>query len=55
MLLKPKNDLVFKALFGQEKDKRLLTGFLRATLDIALDEDEITINNPIRNINPHYA
>ena len=50
--VKPKHDLVFKSLFGDENDKRLLTGLLRAILDNPhVEYDEITIKNPIDTIN----
>ena len=49
--VKPKHDLVFKTLFGDENDKRLLTGLLQATLNIPLAEYEIFIKNPTDTIN----
>ena len=46
-LLPPKNDFVFKLLFGEEKSKNILTSFLKAVLDISDQEfDTLTIVDP---------
>jgi len=48
---KPKQDLVFKTLFGNEKDKRLLIEFLQILLKIPPEEfDEVLIMNPTDTI-----
>ncbi|MDR0140206.1 PD-(D/E)XK nuclease family transposase [Metabacillus idriensis] len=36
--LKPLNDFVFKKLFGENKDKDILIGFLNAVLDTEVDD-----------------
>ena len=37
-LLKPSNDLVFKMIFGNERHKEVLAGFLQAVLDLPVEE-----------------
>jgi predicted transposase/invertase (TIGR01784 family) len=49
--LSPRNDYFFKRIFGDERDKEILTDFLKAALDIpAEDYDDVEIVNPISNI-----
>ena len=49
-LLKPKTDVVFKAIFTSEKGIEALESFLRAVLNIPLDKPiKIKIINPITN------
>jgi hypothetical protein len=49
--LSPRNDYFFKRLFGDERDKVILTDFLQAALDIPPEEyGEIEILNPSSNI-----
>ncbi|MDR2688309.1 MAG: Rpn family recombination-promoting nuclease/putative transposase [Azoarcus sp.] len=46
-ILPPKNDEVFKMLFGDEHDTELLIGFLRAVLPLPDDDyEELTLKNP---------
>ena len=46
-LLLLKNDIIFKKVFGDEKNKAVLTAFLMAVLDLPPEEyDEITITDP---------
>ncbi len=46
-LLSPKLDVVFKMLFGDRKNKGILSNFLASILEIPFDEfEEITIVNP---------
>jgi predicted transposase/invertase (TIGR01784 family) len=46
-ILPPKDDLVFKLLFGDERNVDILRDFLVAVLDISEDElEEITITDP---------
>ena len=46
-LLKPSNDLVFKLIFGDEKHKDVLAGFLQAILDMPAEEySDISIVDP---------
>ncbi|GHS90261.1 hypothetical protein AGMMS49957_15870 [Synergistales bacterium] len=41
-LLKPKNDVIFKRIFGTEENKDILTGFLKSVLRLPEDEyDEV--------------
>ncbi|MDR2637468.1 MAG: Rpn family recombination-promoting nuclease/putative transposase [Zoogloeaceae bacterium] len=48
--LSPRNDLVFKRLFGDPRDTSLLTGFLQAILDLPAGEYE-----EVRVIDPYLA
>ena len=46
-LLLLKNDVIFKMVFGDEKNKSILRAFLMAVLDLPPEEyDEITISDP---------
>jgi len=46
-LLFLKNDVIFKKVFGDEKNKAVLKAFLIAVLDLPPEEyDEITISDP---------
>ncbi|GHT95312.1 hypothetical protein AGMMS49545_18060 [Betaproteobacteria bacterium] len=46
-VLSPRNDLVFKLLFGDEKDTSILTAFLKSVLDLpAEDYHEVMIVDP---------
>lgn len=46
-VLSPRNDLVFKLLFGDEKDTSILTAFLKSVLDLpAEDYQEVMIVDP---------
>jgi predicted transposase/invertase (TIGR01784 family) len=48
--LSPRNDYFFKRLFGDERDKGILTDFLKAALDIPPEEyGEVEILNPSSN------
>ena len=42
-LLKPKMDLIFKAIFGTENNKEILESFLKSVLDIPV-ENEVSIH-----------
>ncbi|MDR2610786.1 MAG: Rpn family recombination-promoting nuclease/putative transposase, partial [Clostridiales Family XIII bacterium] len=43
-ILTPRNDYLFKRLFGDEKDKDILAAFLKTVLDVPADDyDEIEI------------
>ncbi|MDR1062870.1 MAG: Rpn family recombination-promoting nuclease/putative transposase [Azoarcus sp.] len=45
--LSPKNDVVFKRLFGDGRDIDLLTDFLQSTLDLPAEEyEEVTLADP---------
>jgi predicted transposase/invertase (TIGR01784 family) len=45
--LSPRNDLVFKLIFGDAKDTSLLTGFLQAVLDLPAGEyEEVSLADP---------
>jgi hypothetical protein len=49
--MSPRNDYFFKRIFGDARDKDILTEFLKAALDIPWDEyDELEIVNPGSNI-----
>ncbi|GHV52334.1 hypothetical protein FACS1894216_08290 [Synergistales bacterium] len=46
-LLKPKNDLIFKRIFGADENLDVLTGFLKSVLRLPADEyDEVILCNP---------
>jgi predicted transposase/invertase (TIGR01784 family) len=45
-ILPPVNDWVFKLLFGDERNKRLLTGFLKSFVDLPEEEFELTLLDP---------
>ncbi|GHV27223.1 hypothetical protein FACS1894167_01850 [Synergistales bacterium] len=46
-LLKPKNDLIFKRIFGTDENLDVLTGFLKSVLRLPADEyDEVILCNP---------
>ncbi|MDR1661307.1 MAG: Rpn family recombination-promoting nuclease/putative transposase, partial [Azoarcus sp.] len=46
-ILPPKSDEVFKMLFGDEQNKEILAGFLKALLPLPDDDyEEIEILNP---------
>jgi predicted transposase/invertase (TIGR01784 family) len=48
--LTPRNDYLFKRLFGDEKDKDILVEFLKTILDVPEDDyEKIDILNPISN------
>jgi predicted transposase/invertase (TIGR01784 family) len=50
-VLSPRNDYLFKRLFGDEKDKDVLTAFLKTILDVPEDDyGELEILNPISNV-----
>ena len=52
-MLPPKNDLVFRLLFGSEESKNILSGILKAILDMPDDEFEIlSITDP--HLLPEY-
>jgi hypothetical protein len=45
--LPPKSDVVFKLLFGDERNTDLLTDLLKAVIDLPADEyDELVIVDP---------
>ena len=45
--LSPKSDLIFKLLFGDERNIELLTDFLKSVLRLPIDDyDEVTIVDP---------
>jgi predicted transposase/invertase (TIGR01784 family) len=49
--LSPRNDYFFKRLFGDERDKEILTDFLKAALDIPPEEyGKVEILNPSSNL-----
>jgi predicted transposase/invertase (TIGR01784 family) len=49
--LSPRNDYFFRRLFGDERDKEILTDFLQAALDIPPEEyGEVEILNPSSNV-----
>lgn len=52
-LLSPKNDFVFKQIFGDAKNTRPLESFLQATLELPAEEfQELSIIDP--NMNPEH-
>ena len=52
LLIKPINDLVFKAVFGNDNNKDILMSFLQSALEhIDIDIVDLTIKNPINTIN----
>ncbi len=47
VILKPKNDIIFKLFFGDERNNELLKDFLKSILDLPDDDyDKITIVDP---------
>ena len=45
--LSPKSDLIFKMIFGEEKNVDILTAFLKSVLNISIDEyQELKIVDP---------
>ena len=40
-ILKPKNDYVFKKIFGDERNKDILIAFLKAVLKIDIEDVQI--------------
>lgn len=48
--LSPKSDLIFKMIFGDEKNVDILTAFLKSVLNISIDEyQELKIVDPHLN------
>ena len=45
-LLKPSNDLIFKYVFGNEKNKDILAAFLMSVLQMPEEVEDLTILNP---------
>jgi len=46
-ILSPKTDIIFKLIFGDPKNKNILTDFLESVLDLSADEyEDITIVDP---------
>jgi predicted transposase/invertase (TIGR01784 family) len=45
-LLLPKNDYIFKLIFGDSRNKKILISFLRAILDLPDDEYELELLDP---------
>jgi hypothetical protein len=41
--MSPKNDLIFKLIFGDERNLEILTNFLQAALDVPKDEYESVV------------
>jgi predicted transposase/invertase (TIGR01784 family) len=45
-LLHPKNDFLFKLIFGDERHKNIIKAFLHASLDLPTDDFDIEFLNP---------
>ena len=48
-ILKPKNDYVFKKIFGDERNKDILIAFLKAILKIDIKDVQILYFSPLSN------
>ena len=51
-LITPKRDIIFKKLFGEEGNERIVKGFLEAILDIEIEEVDLDLSSELL---PEYA